>query len=358
MASIGKNWNGAIYGTNTGNVAVSLEGDNEALTGLIRLSDNQHGIVVYGVAGTFEEGSLKLSGVSQGEVPEGVAVGELTVTGTLTAEGRIDGEWSTTIGTGGTYQLWPHTYQVRPTNVGVMPEQMNTSSRSMGAVRLYADDVRSLIAHVVKDFSQKRAVITFNDRGNEKKIYSDEFESILDDLPELNYLRINVQEPETYGLHRSAMIELTTWGENSIRVQSVQEAWAIGKSEALSRHVKGFQRTVATQVRKFGLTINVVITIAVLAALPGLPTFWQRLTFVSSAFGVQALITYFHSRYVPNFILFPTKKRSSWIGRFGPGFVSWGITILGGVTAAVIYGLLKGELVNSPLTEMIQGWLL
>ena len=267
MASIGKNWNGSIFGTNTGNVAVSLEGDDEALTGLIRLSDNQYGIANYSVAGTFEGGSLTLSGNSQGEVPEGLAVGELTVTGSLTAEGHIDGEWSTTIGTGGTYRLWPHTYQVRPTNQGAIPEQLNTSSRSIGAVRLYADDVRSLAAQLVKDFSQKRAVVTFNDGGNEKNIYFDEFEAILDDLPKLSYLKITVQEPEAHGLNRNAMIEFTAWGENSIRVQSVQEAWAIGKAEFLSRQINGFQRTIATQVRKFGLTINIVITISVLAAL-------------------------------------------------------------------------------------------
>lgn len=356
MANIGKNWNGHIFGTNTGNVAVSLEGEDTSLSGLIRLNDPQNGVIVYEVFGSFEAGSLNLTGKPHGEVPEGVVVGDLTVTGALTPEGRIDGEWSTTIGTGGTYQLWPHAYQVRPTNPGAIPEQMNTSSRSIGAIRLYADDVRSLIAQLVKDFSQKRAVVTFNDKGNEKNIYADEFESILDDLPELRYLKISIQEPEMYGLNRNAMIELTAWGENTIRVQSVQEAWAIGKAEALSRHVLGFQRKLATQFRKFGLTVNVMITVAALAALPGLPTFWQRLAFGASAFAVQSLITYFHRQYVPNFTLFPTKRKSNWIGRLGPGVVSWAITIIGGVFAAVIYGLLKGELGGSPLANALRGF--
>ncbi|AUW58654.1 hypothetical protein C1T17_11635 [Sphingobium sp. SCG-1] len=227
MANVGKNWNGHVYGTNIGNVSVSLNGEDNALTGLIRLSDNQHGVIVYDVTGSFEAGTLTLDGKPQGEIPEGTVVGELTVVGALTPEGRIDGEWSTTIGTGGTYQLWPHAYQVRSTNPGAIPEQMNTSSRSMGAIRLYADDVRSLIAQLVKDFSQKRAVVTFNDKGNEKNIYADEFEAILDDLPELKYLKISVQEPEMFGLNRNAMVELTAWGENAIRVQSVQEAYPL-----------------------------------------------------------------------------------------------------------------------------------
>lgn len=353
MANIGRNWNGHVYGTNTGNVAVTLDGEDDALTGVIRLSDNQHGVIVYEVAGKFEGGSITLTGKPQGEVPEGVIVGELTVTGALTPEGRIDGEWSTTIGTGGTFQLWPHNYQVRPSNPGALPEQLNTSTRSLGAIRLYADDVRSLIGQLTKDFSQKRAIITYHDRGSEKTTFSEDFESILDDLPELRYLKIFVGEPEIYGLQRNATVELAAWGDNTIRVQSVQEAWAIGKAESLAQHVRGFQRTLATQFRKFGLTVNVVITVAALAALPGLPTFWQRLLFGASAFGIQSLITYFHRQYVPNFTLYPTKRKPSLIGRLGPGVVSWGITIIGGVVAAIIYGLLKGELNGSPLLNMV-----
>ncbi len=352
MAGLGRNWNGHVYGTNTGNIAVRLDGEDAALSGVLRLSDNQHGVVVFDVQGKFEDGQLTLAGTPQNGEREDLRLGSLSVAGALTSEGRLDGEWSTSIGTGGTFQLWPHDYQVRPAGPAKMPEQLNTSSRTLGAVRLYADDVRSLINQLVKDFSQKRAVVTFNDRGNEKNIYSDEFEAILDSLPRLHYLKISVQEPELYGLNRNAMVELAAWGENVIRVQSVEEAWAIGKSEALKRHAHDYQRALTTRFRKFGLSFNVLIFVAALAALPGLPTFWQRLAFAGSAVGVQALIAAAHRRYVPNFVLYPAKTKSGLIGRFGPGALSWSISIIGGVVAAIIYGLLKGELVDSPLA----GW--
>jgi len=353
MAGIGKNWNGRVFGTNTGNVAVTLEGEDDALTGIIRLNDDNLGVAVYDVTGTFQAGNLVLAGTPHGELPEGVQLGQLAVGGALTPEGRLDGEWSTTIGTGGTFQLWPHSYQVRPANSGAFPEQLNTATRSLGAVRLNADDVRGIIAQLVKDFSQKRAIVTYHDRGSEKAAFSDDFDYILDDLPELRYLKLFVGEPEIYGLNKNASIELSGLGENIIRVQSVQEAWVIGKVEYLSQHVHGFQHGLATQFRKFGLTVNAIITVACLAALPGLPTFWQRLAFAASAFGIQLLITYFHRKYVPNFILYPAKKKPSFVGRLGPGVVSWGITIIGAVIAAVIYGLLKGELIGSPLLSTI-----
>lgn len=336
---------------------MQLNGEDDALTGVIRLNDDNHGVAVYCVTGKFGEGSLSLVGTPEGTPPDGVDLGQLVVEGALTSEGRLDGEWSTTVGTGGTFQLWPHSYQVRVGIPSETPEQLNTSTRQIGAVRLYTEDVRSLIAQLVKDFSQKRAVVTYNERGTEKSIYSDEFDQILDGLPELRYLKISVQEPEMYGINRYAMIELAAWGENIIRVQSVQEAWAMGKAEALSRHVHGFQRLLATQFRKFGLTVNLAITVAALAALPGLPTFWQRLVFAASAFGLQSLITYFHRRFVPNFILYTAKDKPSIVGRLGPGIISWGITIIGTVVGAIIYGLLKGELNGSPFMNMVHSLL-
>lgn len=353
MLSVGRNWNGHVYGTNTGNVAVTLSGDDDALTGIIRLNDSQTGLIVYDVTGNFASGNLTLSGEFQGEVPENLSVGKLIISGALTPEGRIDGEWSTTIGTGGTFQLFPHSYQAQATNPSAISEQLNTCNRSLGTIRLYADDVRSLIKHLLKDFSVKKAVVTFNDGGTEKSVYSDEFEKILDDLPQLGYLKLSVSEPELYGLSRNATIELTSWGENTVRVQSIQEAWAIGKAESLLRHVQSYQRKVATQFRKFGLSVNLIILVLALAALPGLPTFWQRVAFGGSAFAIQIVISYFHHKYVPNFILFPKTSRSTFIRRIGPGVVSWAITIIGGVVAAIIYGVLKGELDKSPLAEIV-----
>lgn len=351
MNGLGKNWNGRVFGTNTGNVALSVEGKDDQLTGTIRLNDDALGIAVYDITGAYNEGSLTLTGTAAENKSNDVELGELTVNGKLVADGRLVGEWSTTLGTGGTFQLWPHTYQVKSNNSDGLPEQINTSTISLGAVRLYADDVRKLIGQIVKDFSQKRAVVTYYENGNEKTVYSDHFEMILDELPELSFLKISIQEPELYGVNRNVTVELVAWGENSIKVQSVQESWAIGKAEALSRFGHGFQRKLATQFRKFGLTVNIIITIIALAALPGLPTFWQRLLFAASVLGIQSLITYLHRKYVPNFILFPAQKKANLLGRLGPGFVSWGLTVIGAVAAALIYGLLNGELGNPPVVD-------
>lgn len=235
----------------------------------------------------------------------------------------------------------------------MLPEQSNIATRSLGSIRLYADDARVLIRQLTKDFTTKRAVVTYHENGNEKSVFSEDFEAVLDSLPELKYLKMSIQEPEMYGINRLAMIELAAWGENIIRVQSVQEAWAIGKAEALSRQVVGFQRKLATQFRKFGLTVNIVLQLLTLAALPGLDGFRRRLAFVATMVAVQTAITFIHQKYIPNFILFPSKQKVTIIGRLGPGLISWIITIAGAVIGAIIYGLLKGELGSSPLMKAV-----
>src|SRR3546814_12352957 len=87
MTGIVKNWNGHVFGTNTGNVAVALDGEDAALNGVIRLSDDKHGVAVYEVAGQFADGSLELAGTPQvAAEAEDSELGNLTVTGSLASD--------------------------------------------------------------------------------------------------------------------------------------------------------------------------------------------------------------------------------------------------------------------------------
>ena len=273
----------------------------------------------------------------------------------MTSDGRIDGNWTTTGGTGGTFKLWPHLTEVPAASGVSIPEQLNNTTRNIGTVRLYADDVGSLLKEISKDFGQNRVVISYPDKGSQKNVYSDQFESELESLPEIRYLKISMQEPELYGINRMAMLELSAWGENMITVQSVQESWAIGKAEALSKYVEKFQRKIATQYRKRGLGMNAILALFGLAALPGLPSFTQRLLFVWAGFAILSALAYFHREFVPNFVLYPANDKPTGVGRFWPGILSWSSTIVGGVVAAAVYGFLNGELNGSPLLEYVTG---
>lgn len=354
MGTLGKLWNGFLFGTNTGKASLTLDGEDTALTGIVRFNDDQLGVVVYSFEGIYQEGSLTLVGKPQlgdGEDPE--AFGEVTIMGALTPEGRLDGEWQSTLGSGGTFQFYPHNMNVRAP-IGSIPEQSNIVQQSFGAVRLSVADIRRLIGEVAKDTPLQRPVVTYIIDGAEKSVYSDEFDKVLDAIPRLTFLKITTQEHELYGINRLVQVELSRHGENIVRVQSVQETWALGKVQALVNQLRWHQSSLVTHFRKFGLSVNVVVTGVALALLPGLPGFWQRFAFFAAVFIIQGVVQHLHRKYVPNFALVTTKQDSVGWSKFWPSAASWTLTVIGALMAAIIYGVLKGELADSPLFQIIE----
>ena len=105
--SICENWAGNAYGTNTGNLFVTLVPEKENLEGKIHLNDPQFGILVFAVQGSFSGEELTLVGRPERANP-GIATGMLNVTGRLLGDGTIRGNWETDVGGAGTLVLFPH----------------------------------------------------------------------------------------------------------------------------------------------------------------------------------------------------------------------------------------------------------
>lgn len=105
--AIGRLWAGRAYGTNAGNLFVSLEGDDASLSGTLRLNEPNVGTLVYSVQGLFDGRRLSLTGQPQTQA-EGVILGQLTASAGLTSKGELRGEWETSVGAAGTFQLFPH----------------------------------------------------------------------------------------------------------------------------------------------------------------------------------------------------------------------------------------------------------
>ncbi|WP_429911343.1 hypothetical protein [Glycocaulis sp.] len=316
MANINRNWNGRLYGTNTGNLAVSLEGSNEALTGVARFNDTVLGLVVYRLAGTFTGSKLSLEGTVYGQPQNNVEFGVLTITGELTPLGSIVGEWTSTIGSGGTFELYPHNQQRSPNNSENIPEQLYASTRTVGAIRLYADDIRNLINQIIKDFTHKKAVITYHENGNERSVYSEDFYNI-HNLQKLKYLKISIQEHEAYGINKNVTIELSSNGINTIRTQSVQESWASGKATNLHNYLKQFEQFTLTHYRKYGIALNLFILVGAISALPGLSTYFQRVGFSAVVVMILFLFAQIHNKFIYNFEFDPNKKNAEGLDKWG-----------------------------------------
>lgn len=350
MSKIGKYWAGRVFGTNIGNAFLELTSTDEQIKGTLRFADERLGICVYEIVGKFDGGSLECEGAST-VVPDGVVGGNIHLKSTLTPEGHLKGQWTSTLGGGGTFHLFPHDTStegqplpkpVEGQKQGLPPEQLHTASRQIGAVRLYADDVRELIGSLARDFNQGVVIATYRERGNEVSRYATDFQTDLSKLGELRYLKLYIQEQDAYNITKFAMIELNANGTNEVRVQGVQQSWVIGKAEALAGDVRLRQKTFSSTFRRFGLNINGFIAILTIAALPDLPLL-KRFILILVA-GIASVVVYqLHAKFIPNVLVYLSERKPSRFERILPSILSWLFAVTSGVVTAIAYGILKGD---------------
>ncbi len=343
MSVIGKLWAGKLFGTNTGNVFLQLDQSEGKLTGALRFLDDRFGPVVYAVVATFDGSKLEFQGNCT-KSPEGIEVGDVQGKADLTPEGQLKGVWSSTLGTGGTFHLFPHDASL-PMVAGtdLIPEQLHSATRQVGALRLYADDVRAMIGSLARDFKQGRVVATYRVGGSEVSKYAKEFVEDFERLAELRYLKLTIQEPEAHGINRFASIELNPNGSNEIKVQGIQQSWVLGKAEALASDLQPRQKFLATSFRKFGLNVNGILLVLTMILLPDL-SLSRRFILVAVVVAVASIVYQLHMKFIPNVLIHLSEQKPGPLQRALPQVLSWLIAASSALVAAIAYGLLKGEL--------------
>ncbi|MBT3361450.1 MAG: hypothetical protein HN403_17645 [Rhodospirillales bacterium] len=345
MADIGSLWAGRVYGTNTGNLFVKLVPSEDGVTGTLRFMDSIFGIVVYELTGNFVDGKLSLMGEPTQAAP-GVEVGKITVDATLQQQGGLHGEWNTELGTAGTFELFPHDLR-RPNQVdqagSPVPEQFHTSRLTVGAVRLYLEDVRGVSNAIRKDFSVGRVIVTYKISGIDRTRYFEDFEKDVPADTEIQYLKLIIQEPEAHGINKLVIVELDSQGRNDVIVQSINESWAIGRSESLVRHMQRYEKSLVTNFRKFGLGLNQIIFAAMLVLIPEVETITERAIFAFIVFGLLMGIVWAHQRFLPNVIVSFSVRKPGIIKRMWPVFLSWLIAATASLAAALAFYLLTKD---------------
>jgi hypothetical protein len=342
VSIIGKLWAGKLFGTNTGNVFLQFDQSEGKLTGTLRFLDDRLGAVVYAVVATFDGSKLEFQGNCT-KSPEGIQVGDVQGKGDLTPDGQLKGVWSSSLGTGGTFHLFPHDSPPTATTTDLIPEQLHSATRQVGALRLYADDVRAMIGSLARDFRQGRVVATYRVGGSEVSKYAKDFEEDFERLAKLRYLKLTIQEPEAHGLNRFASIELNPNGSNEIRVQGIQQSWVLGKAEALASDLQPRQKILATSFRKFGLNVNGLLFVLTIILLPEL-SILRRFVLVAVVVAVASIVYQLHMKFIPNVLIHLSERKPGPLQRSIPQIVSWLIAATSALVAAIAYGLLKGEL--------------
>lgn len=339
MSELGKMWAGRAYGTNTGNLFVEFEKTGPEVSGLLRFLDSQFGIAVYTVEGTFDD-LLVLTGHWQQGSEAADVHGELSVKAHLTSEGNLRGTWSSSIGTGGTFELFPHELVLPKRSIASeprVPEQIYSRNVNIGALKLYAEDILSLLRFIQEDFNMPRPVVTYHIRGSEVTKYASDFISEVKSLGRLEYLKITIQEPEAYGINRVVTVELNAFGSNEVRVQGIRESWVIGRAEALASFLRKYQSNLVTKYRKFGLNLNSVIFVAMLVLIPEIAKLSDRAMFVGATFILLLALLSFHKRFIPNASILLTEEKPNAFVRAWPTILSWIVAASASLIAALVF---------------------
>lgn len=337
--ALGELWAGNIYGTNTGKVFLEISGSNDNLVGTLRLADDQFGLAVLQVSGTFSDGVLKLGGhVSEG--PEGVAFGDVLATAKLQQNGTLSGEWESTLGTGGAFQLFPHTGTRESALQPTGPEQLYTTARDLGVLRLYKNDILGLIASLKTKFPTSKVVVTHTQRGADLAQYADEFEASLGSAERLYWIKLNVQATDSPNTPRIVTIDLGP-KFNRVVTQGADESWVLGEAEAISASLKQREQRLSTKIGKYGVNLNLLIAVAALVVLPDLPLL-RRAGFTALVIIFLWLAASAQRAWIPNFVAELDEPTPSPIASAWPSILSWLISMTAGLAAAAAYGFLSG----------------
>lgn len=344
MSGIGRLWAGRVYGTNIGNVFVEFDQVEPTISGRLRFLDTSAGVAVYLVAGSFDD-RLRLTGTwLQGGERENH--GTLTIEGRLTAEGNLRGTWSSTLGTGGTFELYPHDLSISPDAPKLEqsgPEQLYTRRVTLGAVRLYANDVHALLQYITEEFAAPRPVVAYRVRGNEVAKYASDFVKEFSVIGELDYLKITVQEPDAHGINRVVVVELNASGANELIVQGTKESWVVGRSEALASFLRNYQSTLVTTYKKYGLNINSILVMAMLIAIPELEDVGGRILFVLAVFALLGVLHWVHAKFIPSTAILLGDVRVNALMRAWPTVLSWIVAASASLAAALLFRWITGD---------------
>lgn len=337
--ALGQLWAGRMFGTNTGNVFAELNSKDDKVEGVLRVNDEGVGVFVYNVTGKLADGVLELEGAPKDAAPEGVALGNLKLTANLAGDGTLRGKWETSVGTGGVFVLHPHGAPDIISAPTGLPERIHSVFRQVGAVRLFPEDFRTLVSVLQTDF-QTRPVVTYRDSGTQVSRYAEEVVADIGKLGEHRYLQISVQQPDAYGINRSATVELNAEGSNEVRVQGVQHSWVLGKAETLATVLRRHEKRLSTTFARYGIGIYQVLFFASFALMPQLPL-GRRFIFLAVALGLLVGAQVVHRRCVPLAVVYLSERKPSLWQRTVPSFVSWIIAATAGLAGAVAFEFLR-----------------
>lgn len=343
-----KRWAGKAYGTNIGNVFLSLQGEDEALTGTLRMNEPGVAIAVYAVEGSFEAPKLTLTGRSEVRV-EGFEFGNLAATGVLNAKGEIHGDWESTIGTAGTFVLFPHVGGEQIDD-GQVTEQFHVARYNFGVIEIDREQIIDIGETIRRDFPQVVVTVV---SGTEQAHYLDDFKKLQFAVDKAEILKIFARKPDERGADQVISIEFGSH-VNTVVTQGANRAWVLGQLETLKHDLKQYERNYVTNFKRWGISINQLLLLAAVVLLPSFSSLLDRAIFMGAGLALIVGVNTLHSRYLPFAAIYLREKKKGFLKRVWPSAASWVLGIVAVVVAGLIGAYLQGWLaIPTPAKETV-----
>jgi hypothetical protein len=348
--TIGKLWAGRAFGTNTGNLFLKLAGEDSGLSGDLHFNDNQEGVGVFKIQGKFEDGMLRLEGEPLlNEADHEIEDGRLHAEGELNERGDIFGEWRTTVGTAGTFHLFPHDVSAPAAIDGVSAEQLHSARHDFGPIEVSRQQIIDLGNEIQKEFGRVVVTITV---GTEQSRFLDDFKRMQLPTGKATFLKLFASKPDRGGINQTVTIE---FGQevNWAMTQGTSEAWVLGHLEGLKRRLARFERGYATNVKRLGIGINQLLLFGAVVYLPSLPSTLSRAILLGGAIGLAAVVQWAHNRFLPHTTIYIEATERSQFSKIWPSIASWLIALTAGAAGSLLAAYLQGVLAipSAPIAQ-------
>lgn len=331
MATVAGNWNGRLFGTNTGNLSARLAVEGGVAQGEIRLLDDVFGPVVYQLTGTWDGNLVALKGVGIPSNPD-VVVGEVSIEGSLAADGRLIGTWTSNLGTGGSFQLFPGPSDAEAAHIAdqqAPPEELHIIQERIGAVRLYRQDVVAMCELILFDLNSDRLAVRFQNGPTQSVLWWDVFVDTVR-TERIPFVRFSVNDIAPGAASRLVTVELGPL-YNEVIVQGESQVWVAGKTQVLRDFLSKRQNHLITGFKVWNFNILTILLLAMIVWMPSFGPLWARAAFGITIAAVVTLTSFLHSKLIPASVTSMGDRRPS-ILRFWPSWVSW----LAGIMSALL----------------------
>lgn len=302
------------------------------------MNDERYGIAVYDIGGSFDPPKIEFSG-RPCDSQAGLQLGHLTVAGVMNGKGELNGDWSTSLGTGGTFVLYPH-HGGEQSDTADRIEQLHTARHNFGAIEIDRQQITELAERLGRDFPNVIVTVT---AGTEQSRYLADFKKLKFSVDRAEIIKIHASKPDGFGSNQVISIEFGP-NVNYAMTQGASEAWVLGQLETLKRDLRRFERNYITNFKKWGIGVNQLMLLGAIVFLPGLSSLLDRSILMVVVLTLIAAVNWLHSRYVPFAAIHLAERQKSYFGRIWPSIASWVIGIAAAVIAALLAAYLEGWL--------------